>query len=183
MRFPARTASTGCFRATYWSSPARTPPFYPDAVTLLAEVTVAASTLRRRTRRGLLGEGQLCVPGPWRCRISTSVPSRVVGQGAAGGGPSSSPSWMVGGDDGAQLREWEAPGVTFPADRASSGSRFCRARDDCRACRLRRRPHRRGRVRQPKFHCDRAQQRLPHRRRSRLRMGGRRQFRRSAMGR
>jgi hypothetical protein len=33
---------TGRFRAEWWSSPARTPPYYPDAVTLRTEVDVPA---------------------------------------------------------------------------------------------------------------------------------------------
>ena len=38
--FSRTHGTTGCFRAAYWSSPARTPPYYPDAITLRPEVTI-----------------------------------------------------------------------------------------------------------------------------------------------
>lgn len=119
--FSCTHGSIGRFCATYWSSPTRTPPFYPDAVTLSPEATI------RQVLSGVeRGEG---------CSVKDSF--ACLGLGTAGFRPLFRAEWLaraaVGGHTApprgwsavtteTQLREWEMAWGAVPG-----GSDFFRS--------------------------------------------------------
>ena len=111
----------GCFRAACWWSPVRTPPYYPDAVTLLPEITV------EQVLSGVDSGAGCSVKDSFAC----------LDLGAAGFRPLFRAEWLVMEPAGgrfasclewsevtteAQLREWEAAWGDVPG-----GSGFFRS--------------------------------------------------------
>jgi hypothetical protein len=72
----------GQFGAGRWFSPVRTPRYYPDAVTLLPEITIEQVLSGIDASEGLLGQGQLRWLGPCRRWVSASVQGSLARPGA-----------------------------------------------------------------------------------------------------
>ena len=123
MRSPDRTASRAAFEAACWSSQVRTPPYYPDAVTLLQETSVEHVL-------SVIDVSEGCsVKDSFACLDLDAAGFRplfraewVVRQPAKG--RRAAPRGWSAVTTEAKLRGWEASWVRCPADQDSSGPHF-----------------------------------------------------------
>lgn len=148
----------GRFHADSWFSPVRTPPYYPDAVTLLPEITIeqvlsgidASEGCSVKDSYARLDFAAAGFRSLFRAEWLLREPSKARVPTARG--------WSALTTE-EQLGEWEAAWAEV-----SEGSGFFRPAlledEAIVACWLRRRPHRGRSNCQSKHHGDRTQQRF-----------------------